>query len=88
MITPSPLLYFPRVKPQVKKTCFPNVIPQVLNIKTPPCMFSSGFSSSFLFSKASTPSPPLFPKCKRKELEVKTYGPLGERGGFEACLKQ
>ena len=59
------------------RTSFNQGFPQVKFTKQPPpCMFSSGFSSSFLFSKASTPSPPLFPKCKRKELEVKTYGPL------------
>ena len=42
---------------------------------SPPHPFSSGFFSGLVFSGASTPSPPFFPKRKRKELEVFPYGP-------------
>ena len=52
--------------------CFPQIKFYIL---PPPLMFSSGISQSFTFSEASTPSPPVSPKGKQKELEVFPYGP-------------
>ena len=51
--------------------------PQVQFTKqTPSLHVFLRFFLKFSVFQGFNPLPPLFPKCKRKELEVKTYGPL------------
>jgi len=75
VVTPSWVIhYFTLLEFKVKSYQIKNIVFLKFSLSgpSPPACFPQFFLKFYVFQGFN----PLFPKCKRKELEVKSYGPL------------